>query len=277
MIPERGSKDGTVIFFGLLLIVGIGVWFFFRSGRNGNDEKMATSAPEQEVLTDFQKISSDDLKNIVLQRSNTEEAFILDTRPTSLWSSEHIIGSKSLTYEDANQSLQPTDDEKKKQWIIIAPDTLSAGSFVALLQKRGVSNKNIRVFDGTYETWKENTGLVVQTADPSSPLDVTKVTLASPENAKANIDGDKQWFILDVRSADLFAGGHIVGAINIPFSEIEGKRATIPSTMNILVYGGDDRESFAGGVLLFDLGFFDVITLSAGFDEWKAKNLPISK
>jgi rhodanese-related sulfurtransferase len=273
----RRSKDSIVVFCGLLLVIGIGAWSFFRSEKKSSNENTASENASQEAVSDFQKISLESLKDIVLQKNTSDMAFLLDMRPTSLWSDEHIIGSKSLMLDEARQSLQPTDTEKTHEWIVVAPDMTSAGNFVALLRTRGIPDKNIRVFDGTYEMWKEKTGLIVQRADPSSPLDVTKVTLASPEEAKAKIGRGGTWFILDTRSPNLFASGHIAGATNIPFAEVEGKRQLIPSTTSILVYGEDDRESFAGGVLLFDLGFFNTTTLSAGFSDWKAKNLPVGR
>jgi len=276
MPKERASKDTLVIFLGLALVVGIGTWSFFRSGKDNARNTPDTLAPE-ESATDFRTISLQDLKDIVLQKKPNENALIIDMRPTSLWADEHIIGSESLMLEDAKQSLQPTDTEKSKDWILVAPDTPTGGQFVALLRTRGVPDEHIRVFDGTYETWKEKTGLIIRRADPTSALDVTKVTLASPEAAKAKIGAGGQWFILDIRDADAFSRGHIAGATNIPFADIEAKRAIIPSTASILVYGANDRESFAGGVLLFDLGFFNTTTLSAGFDTWKAKNLPVGK
>ncbi len=276
MSKERTAKDTVVIFLGLALVVGIGVWSFFRSGKNTIDDTTDAPAPE-ESATDFRTISLQELKDIVLQKQPDENALIIDMRPTSLWADEHIIGSESLLFEDAEQSLQPTDAEKSKDWIIVAPDSSTGGRLVALLRNRGVPDEHIRVFDGTYETWKEKTGLIIRRADPTSALDATKVTLASPEEAEAKIGAGGQWFILDIRDTDAFSKGHIASATNIPFEDIEAKRSAIPSTASILVYGANDRESFSGGVLLFDLGFFNTLTLSAGFDDWKAKNLPTGK
>lgn len=278
MSQEKGSRDTLVIFLGLALVAAIGTWSFMRFTRDqSSDQKQADNSTQQRAATDFHTTSLQALQDIVLDRQSDKGAHIVDMRPTSLWADEHIIGSENLMLEDAEQNFHPTDAEKSQNWIIVAPSTSAAGQLVALFRSRGIPNDRISVFDGTYESWKEKTGLVVHRADPTSALDVTKVTLVSPEEAKERIGRGGQWFILDTRSPDLFAGGHIAGATNIPFSEIETRRRIIPSTASILVYGANDRESFAGGVLLFDLGFFNTITLSSGFDEWKTKGLPMGK
>ena len=278
MSQERGSKDAFVIFLGLALVIGIGVWSFFRPKNSQQpDKNVSNDTAQQEIASDFRTTELKKLQDVVLQKGPLNKTRIVDMRPTSLWADEHIIGSESLMIEDAEQTLRPTDAEKSQDWIIVAPDTSLAGQLVALMRTRGIPDEHISVFDGTYESWKEKTGLITRRADPTSALDVTKVTLASPEEAKEKIGAGGQWFILDIRDADAFSRGHVAGATNIPFATIETSRRLIPSTASILVYGANDRESFAGGVLLFDLGFFNTITLSAGFDDWKAKNLPTGK
>lgn len=270
-------KDSLIIACGLFLVLGIGVWSFFRSNEEDTEKSTRGNVASEETGENFQKISIEELRDIVLEKKKSEETTVIETRPSSLWSDEHVIGSKSLPYEEANGSFHPTDAEKTRDWMIVAPDSASAGRLAALLLSRGVPRERIKILNGTYETWKEKTGLITKRADPSSPVDVTKVTFVSPETAKQKINQGGQWFILDVRSPNRFAEDHIARAINIPFSEIEEKRWEIPGTAPLLVYGEDDRESFAGGVLLFDLGFFDTLTLSAGFDELKTKGLPTTK
>ncbi len=278
MSQERRLKDTFVILLGLALIIGIGIWSFFRLKNNQQSDKSSLSdTTQREIATDFHTITLQKLQDIVLQKDPNDRTRIIDMRPASLWADEHIIGSESLIIEDAEQFFQPAATEKSQNWVIVAPSTSLAGQLVALMRTQGIPDEHISVFDGTYESWKEKTGLIIRRADPTSSLDVTKVILTSPEKAKEKIGSGGQWFILDIRSPNLFSQGHIAGATNIPLANVETNRGMIPSTANILIYGASDRESFAGGVLLFDLGFFNTITLSSGFNEWKAKNLPIEK
>lgn len=278
MTSTRGLRDLAVIVAGLCAVALIIGWSFFRSLRNGEPHSLPTTdTTDSEASAPFRKLSESDLKKIILGGSgeNTDH-LIVDIRPQSLWSEEHIIGSKNFPIEEAGKSFQIGEREAAASWIIVAPDTASAKRFFLLLRTRGVPEEKIAAFDGTHESWKKNTGLVIRRADPTSPLDITKVRLLSPESAKQKIAEGGQWFILDIRSPQKFSEGHIAGATNIPFADLEANRRRIPPSASTLVYGENDRESFAGGVILFDLGFFNAFTLSSGFDLWKSVNLPVS-
>jgi 3-mercaptopyruvate sulfurtransferase SseA len=62
-----------------------------------------------------------------------------------------------------------------------------------------------------------------------------QVNRVSPQDAKIALDG-KQAVILDVRSADSYAGGHIAGAINIPIAEIEARVGELKANQWIITY-----------------------------------------
>lgn len=272
---QEKSKDIIVLLLGVLLVFFIGGYWFFREySKNHALQKSEVSSQIEDV---FKRISSKDLKKSVLQKKEAETMVIVDIRPLSTWKEGHIIGSKSLMLEDAKKSFYPTEEDKNRTWCIVSPTTEDALTFAALMRDRGIFEENILFFEGTFDSWKQDTGLVIKSADPTSPLDIAKVRLLQPLEAKKTIDGGGRWFILDVRSPEDFQKNHVYGATNIPFLELEEKRAMIPSTAKIFTYGSGDYESFSAGVLLFDLGFFDTVTLSGSFDDWKKNNLPVVK
>ena len=59
---------------------------------------------------------------------------------------------------------------------------------------------------------------------PLTEADVPRVPV---DEAKAAFDTDKA-IIVDVRSAEAYAAGHVVGAINIPLVEFENNIANVP-------------------------------------------------
>ena len=63
-----------------------------------------------------------------------------------------------------------------------------------------------------------------QTDLPLTEADVPRV---STEGAKAALESG-QAFIVDVRSAEAYAEGHIAGAISIPLGEFENNIANVP-------------------------------------------------
>lgn len=272
-------RDTLIVFLGLISVVMIGAWSFFHTDRQKNQIEGDRTVLESEksVPENIQKISVSELKDIVLTGSSNERTVLLDSRPTSLWFESHIIGSESFSEDARNDFLSENAVQGISRWIIIASDAKTTNQSIAILQNSGVKDDQIKIFDGTYEKWEAETGLVIRQANPESAIDTTKVRLASPEEARKEIAKGGRWFLLDIRSPESFASGHLPGATNIPLFQVEKDRSLIPKTANIFVYGKDDRESFSGGVLLFDLGFFNTLTLSAGFNEWKSKNFPTEK
>lgn len=77
------------------------------------------------------------------------------------------------------------------------------------------------------------------TAAPSSPSsgflpypDVERITL---EDAKAAFDAGTAVF-LDVRDAESYAAGHISGAVNIDYSDVESRLAEMNPSDHIITY-----------------------------------------
>ena len=72
---------------------------------------------------------------------------------------------------------------------------------------------------------------LIQTADVNLPQTEDAVPRISVEDAKAALDSGEA-IIVDVRSADSYAQGHIAGAINIPLANIESHPAGVELNKN---------------------------------------------
>lgn len=85
--------------------------------------------------------------------------------------------------------------------------------------------------------------------------------------------------ILDVRSADEFATGHLPNAKNIPLAEINNRLKEIEKSKNavvITVCATGVRSSNAVSVLN-KAGFAQVFSLDGGTEAWKTQGMPIVK
>lgn len=82
--------------------------------------------------------------------------------------------------------------------------------------------------------------------------------------------------VLDVRPADEFAAGHLPGAVNIPFSELEGRLAEFDPAKEIIAYcrGAYCVLSYEAVATLRASGF-KVRRLEDGLPEWRAAGLPV--
>lgn len=81
--------------------------------------------------------------------------------------------------------------------------------------------------------------------------------------------------VLDVRPADEFAAGHVLGALNIPFPELELRMAELDPDQEVIAYcrGTYCVMSFEAVAALRARGF-RARRLEDGMPEWKASGLP---
>ena len=85
--------------------------------------------------------------------------------------------------------------------------------------------------------------------------------------------------VVDVSEADEFASGHVGGAKNVPFSELEGKLAAAVKNKAlplILVCATGARANRAVAVAK-KLGYDQAQALGGGLKAWKDANLPVEK
>lgn len=86
--------------------------------------------------------------------------------------------------------------------------------------------------------------------------------------------------VLDVRTIDEFAKGHIVDAVNIPVSQITAnnlsqieKHKAVPT----IVVCESGMRAPAAASALSKAGFTRVFVLRGGLASWRGENLPVTK
>ena len=92
----------------------------------------------------------------------------------------------------------------------------------------------------------------------------------TPAEAKALIDSEEGYIILDVRTPEEFAEGHIEGAILIPDHEIGEKAENVLTNKNqlILVYCRSGRRSKNAASELATLGYTNIKEFG-GILDWE--------
>ena len=85
--------------------------------------------------------------------------------------------------------------------------------------------------------------------------------------------------ILDVRSAEEFASGHLPNAKNIPLDALSGRITEIEKSKNTVVITVCARgvRSASAASVLNKAGFTQVFSLEGGTDAWKSQGLPTVK
>jgi rhodanese-related sulfurtransferase len=85
--------------------------------------------------------------------------------------------------------------------------------------------------------------------------------------------------VLDVRSADEFAGGHLRDAKNIPLADLATRIGELDKSKNrtVVVVCQTGARSDKAAKQLAAAGFEDVWSLDGGVAAWQAAGLPLAK
>lgn len=102
--------------------------------------------------------------------------------------------------------------------------------------------------------------------------------IVAPEQLAQQLrDAKAAPFVLDVRTAEEFAGGRVPGALNVPVGELEAKAAVVPKDRPLVVYCHSGIRAQKASRLLAQLGYRNVAELQGSFMAWERAGLPVEK
>ncbi|GAA0859704.1 rhodanese-like domain-containing protein [Aliiglaciecola litoralis] len=92
-------------------------------------------------------------------------------------------------------------------------------------------------------------------------------------------DDSQGRLILDVRSAEEFAAGHVPNAVNIPHDEIEGNIEQLINYQDksVVVYCRSGRRAAIAENILLEHGFSNVMHLQGDMLGWQESKYPVEK
>lgn len=275
-MQKKHNNNIVAIIIGLSLIILIVGLAFFRLNKSQNIAKKISEAPKNAVAENIKKIakiSSADLVKKILDPK--KDLTLIDIRGADDFTKEHLLDSQNTPLPTILDAMMPLD--KDKNYVIIsydsAPETMA--SVAKILTDAGF--KNIAYLDGGIATWKEGFNPTVSAGEPTSFIDQSKISYIQTDKLKEMLEAGDELTILDVRKKNQFDEGHIKNAINIYLEDLEKRRAEIPTSKKIVLYDNDGLWAFKAGVRLFDMGFFNNLTLSDGLDAWKQKGYELAK
>lgn len=89
-------------------------------------------------------------------------------------------------------------------------------------------------------------------------------------------DGPCEWLVVDVRTPDEFAAGHIQDAINMPLETLRERMSELPVYCRIAVYCFVGQRGYMATRLLQHNGF-DVSNLCGGLKSWQQHRLTVER
>lgn len=270
MTDKNNNIFPIVVAFFLILLVGF--FTFLKLDTPKKEEKIKT-APETGLSDEFKKTKQLDSVNLAKKISQKEKVVIIDARDEEDYRKDHILNSQNIPI--ASLGIDMMSYEKEAPYVIMDYDG-SAPSLMlidSIMKELGFSN--VMYLQGGFSQWKKDFYPTVSEGDPNSFTDQSKVTYISSDELKNMMEKSADLIIIDVRKPNQFQQGHIKGAINIFLDELEKKRGEIPLGKKIALYDNDGLWAFKASVRLFDMSFFDTLSLSDGLDEWKNKGYEI--
>ena len=115
--------------------------------------------------------------------------------------------------------------------------------------------------------------------DPENPIYSLTFLIEAPEPVAltptqlAQADFLRLFYVLiDVRTPEEHAEGHLIGSINIPVSEfqenLDAWTPKFPTDVPLILYCKAGFRSAIAAQILFDAGFTNAVDLLGGMDEW---------
>ncbi len=167
--------------------------------------------------------------------------------------------------------------------LIITSVSTSCGCTTAALAKRELAPGESVNLDATVNTagfrGTVTRSVLVESNDPVNPTISLQILTTVADTAAPAVEeisaSDLRlvfYFLIDVRTAEEYAAGHLFGAMNIPLSEFQTNLAAwlprLPREVPLILYCLAGIRSLQAATILVEAGLANVLNLAGGIAEW---------
>lgn len=110
---------------------------------------------------------------------------------------------------------------------------------------------------------------------PASTVAVAEISAAALRERQASKDAAP--YVLDVRSAEEYATGHVPGAVNVPHDQVAARIAELPKDREIVLYCRSGRRAGLAAEVLAANGFKSLAHLTGDMPAWEASGNPVEQ
>lgn len=221
---------------------------------------------------------------------------ILDARKAADYDNGHIAGAVSAdvgyyidnkysSKDEAAANVKAVVDKygKDKKYIVICySGNRYAKVATGLLMNNGIKNANIETLGGDDSHQSAAGGMKAWNAKYASYV-VAKHTSSgnfnfangiTPENLKADVEGQKVFTVMDVRAKDAFDKGHISNAVSAPSTDEAAVMKAVNDNKNglyvLVCYSGNSKADAARNIMVKNgVDESRIICLQGGMGAWK--------
>ena len=274
---EKDKKEKMIIGLGFGLILFVIVFTLLRNSdftkKDNLNAKQSNLNSQLSTSLPYETIGAKDLNKKILGIGTKEEFTLLDIRPFNEYIQEHIVDAINIPLDEF-----PVKEKinTKNLIVVIGSDSADKNISTALEKLKEEDCKNIIVLAGGMSSWTQIIGATVTYGDPKSFVDQAKVLYLDPAELNDAITQKVPIYIIDVRSKEQFAEGHIAEAKNIPFEELEKRRNEI-TEKKVIVVGLNELQEFQASVQMYDMLLVSPYVMRTAMTGWKDKGFPLVK
>lgn len=270
---EKEQKEKIAIITGFFLILLVIIITLFRSDLFESDSDLSKLNIDIKTSTEFgyPTINAKDLNKRMLLVKENGVPVLLDVRPFDSYVNEHILDSINITPDEFPISKLI---DTNKEVVVIGADKNDGDiqKTVDELKKEGF--KNFSVLLGGMVSWEQIGGITVTQGDPNSFVDQSKVSYVDSDKLHEALKQNTPMFIVDIRTSEKYSQGHIAGAKNIPFDDLEKRRREI-TEKRVVVVGTNELQEFQASVQMYDMLLASPFVLKGGMSKWEEKGYPV--
>jgi len=117
---------------------------------------------------------------------------------------------------------------------------------------------------------------VANQAPPAAASVGATVPLISPQALlERQAKKDPSLFVLDVRTPEEYAAGHVPGAVNVPYDQVASHLAEIPKNKDVVLYCKSGRRAGLAADVLEANGYTKLGHLQGDMQAWLQDGRPV--
>ena len=201
-------------------------------------------------------ISVDSLYQRISGRSN--DVVVVDARSRADYAGGTIRGAINLPLDFIAEKIK--NIPKGKDIMVVSNDDATSRAAMEALKLSGAKGA-IRVVEGGMKAWEDKYPVDVSLDEP----DVRKL---STRELYSLIKDIRPYTLIDIRSKNDYAAGHIPTARSCPLCEVEKRLDTLDPDTAIIIYADDYDSALKVAKFLGDNGYSSLMALNGGFNAW---------
>ena len=122
---------------------------------------------------------------------------------------------------------------------------------------------------------------IATAGEPAATAPASAAAAVAPMSQEALLEHQSRHpdhlFVLDVRTPQEYAEGHVPGAVNVPYDQLASRLADIPKDKDVVLYCKSGRRAGIAAETLTANGYTRLSHLEGDMPAWVAKGRPVEK